>query len=567
MSNIIQAASHTHHSPNQGQPLSLVMAQLNLMVGDIPGNTARVLEVGRSALAEHPESLVIFPELTLTGYPAEDLLLRPALQNRIERALLAITEAALPGWLAVGHPWQEGGVLYNALSVIHRDKVVARYFKQRLPNTHVFDEQRYFEAGSEPCVVTVNNVNVGFTICEDLWAPGPAKQAASAGAQLLVNLNASPFHKEKLEQRVALLEERYREAELPIAYVNLVGGQDELVFDGNSLVVDAEGVARLGPDFTEEVVTADFSPEERRWLCKGEPRLSSRAPAASVVEGRCYQAMVTGLRDYIRKNGFHSVILGLSGGIDSALTLAVAVDALGPESVSCVMMPFTYTSGLSLRLAKEQAMRLGVAYQVRPIEDIYRTFAEALGDELTGDGMTSQNIQARCRGVLLMALSNTTGALVLTTGNKSELAVGYCTLYGDMVGAYNVLKDVSKTLVYQLARYRNAVAADHAEPDVIPLEVIERAPSAELAPGQKDEDSLPPYERLDPILELYIEKDCSAAEIIAQGFDRQEVLHVLRLVDISEYKRRQSAVGVRLTQRGFGRDRRYPITQAWKAEG
>ena len=548
------------------------MAQLNCRVGDIDGNTERVLDTARAAIENHQTTLVVFPELTLVGYPAEDLLLRPALQGRIERALQSITDASLPGWLVVGHPWQEQGLLYNALSVIHGDQVVARYFKQRLPNTRVFDEKRYFSPGNEPCVIAVDGVRIGFTICEDLWSPEPAQQAADAGAELLVNINASPFHTDKLEQRVALLDQRRQETGLPIVYVNLVGGQDELVFDGNSLVADAHGVACLGAAFEEGLAPLNLVRAKGQWqLQAAAPRLSSGTPSESVIEERCYQAMVVGLRDYVRKNGFRSVILGLSGGIDSALSVAVAVDALGADNVTCVMMPFTYTSELSLRLAAGQATRLGVAYRVIPIEETYQAFITTLdttlGDQLPaiGAGMTQQNIQARCRAVLLMALSNTTGALVLTTGNKSELAVGYCTLYGDMAGAFNVLKDASKTLVYRLARYRNAVAAAAGEADVIPVAVIERPPSAELAPDQKDEDNLPPYDRLDPILQRYVELDLSAEQIVAQGFDREEVYRVVRLVDISEYKRRQGAIGVRLTQRGFGRDRRYPITQAWKA--
>lgn len=552
----------------QDPSLRIVMAQLNCQVGDIAGNAERVLEAGRAALEDSDAALVIFPELSLVGYPAEDLLLRPALQSRIERALRFITDASLPCCLVVGHPWQEQGLLYNALSVIQHGKVVARYFKQRLPNTGVFDEKRYFTPGADPCVVTIEGVSVGFTICEDLWFAEPAQQAAKAGAELLVNINASPFHTDKLEQRVALLHQRQQETGLTIVYVNRVGGQDELVFDGNSLVADAHGVTCPGAAFEQQLVPLTLVREQGQLLVRDAgPRVSAAAPTATRIEERCYQAMVLGLRDYVQKNGFRSVILGLSGGIDSALSLAVAVDALGADNVTCVMMPFTYTSELSLRLASGQASRLNAAYQVIPISETYQAFAAALGDQLSGSGagMAHQNIQARCRAVLLMALSNASGALVLTTGNKSELAVGYCTLYGDMAGAFNVLKDASKTLVYRLARYRNTVAAAAGEADMIPPAVIERAPSAELAPDQKDEDSLPPYDRLDVILERYVERDWSAEQIVAEGFDRDEVYRVVRLVDISEYKRRQGAIGVRLTQKGFGRDRRYPITQAWKA--
>lgn len=554
-------------SPATFNTLRIVMAQLNPRVGDIPANAEQVVQSTRRAIQEYQASLVVFPELMLTGYPPEDLLLRPALQGRIAAALETVLAARLPCWVAVGHPWCEEGQLYNAVSVIHQGEVVARYFKQHLPNHGVFDERRYFQVGHDACVVAVDGVAIGFVICEDLWADGPAEQAREAGADLLVCLNASPFHTDKLEQRVALLNQRQQESGLDIAYINMVGGQDELVFDGNSLVAGAQGVMAAGPAFEEQLVPLDWSRNGRGWVVPQVLPLTANPPSDADIEQRCYQAMVLGLRDYIRKNGFRSVILGLSGGIDSALTLAVAVDALGAENVNCVMMPFTYTSQLSLQLAAEQAERLRVGYRVIPIEDTYQAFADALADDLpeAGAGMTQQNIQARCRGVLLMALSNTTGALVLTTGNKSEIAVGYCTLYGDMVGAFSVLKDASKTLVYRLARYRNRVAADAGEPDVVPVQVIERPPSAELAPDQKDEDSLPPYERLDPMLALYVEQDLSAEQIIARGFDRDEVCRVTRLVDMSEYKRRQSAVGVRLTQRAFGRDRRYPITYAWKA--
>ncbi|MEX2333723.1 MAG: NAD+ synthase, partial [Pseudohongiella sp.] len=365
------------------------------------------------------------------------------------------------------------------------------------------------------------------------------------------------------------------ESGTPIMYVNQVGGQDELVFDGNSMVADSEGkVTVVGPAFAEALMPVVFRIDNAlaRPVIDAHaegvtPDSVPMAPTASVVEQRCYQAMMLGLRDYVRKNRFTSVILGLSGGIDSALTLAIAVDALGAEQVTALMMPFTYTSDLSIRLAAAQAERLGVHYDVIPITDCYQAFAGALAAQFAGlpTDLTEQNIQARCRGVMLMAISNKKGALVLTTGNKSEIAVGYSTLYGDMAGGFNVLKDASKTLVYRLAAYRNAVAASDGEDDVIPVEVIERAPSAELAPGQKDDDSLPPYDRLDQILALYIEADLSADAIVARGFAQEEVHRVLRLVDINEYKRRQAPIGVRLTERAFGRDRRYPITQGWAA--
>ncbi len=546
--------------------LRVVMAQVNLLVGDIAGNTSRIAALTRQACEQHGADMVVFPELALTSYPPEDLLLRPALQERINKALEHLLQLGLPTTLVVGHPWREQGQLFNALSVIQDGKLIARYFKQDLPNYQVFDEQRYFAAGSQPCVANVNGVPVGFTICEDLWQGGPSRQAAEAGAALLVNINASPFSQHKLEQRCQLLAKRARDTGLAIMYVNLVGGQDELVFDGYSMLAQPDGSVHLvGSGFEEELVVVDVEHEPgqaARVLAD-----SQQPPLLPSIEQRCYRAMVLGLRDYVRKNGFHSVILGLSGGIDSALTLVVAVDALGADKVSAVMMPFTYTSDLSIRLAQTQAERLKVAFSIMPIADSFNALMATLAPAFEGRpvDLTEQNIQARCRGVLLMALSNKTGALVLTTGNKSEVAVGYCTLYGDMAGAFGVLKDASKMLVYALARYRNQTAHLAGETDVIPQEVITRPPSAELAPGQRDDDNLPPYERLDQILERYVEQDQSADDIVAAGFDRDEVCRVLRLVDISEYKRRQSAPGVRLTERGFGRDRRYPITQGWKA--
>lgn len=558
-----------------GSQLTIVMAQLNLMVGDIPGNTGVILQAAREAVSVHNADVVVYPELSLTGYPAEDLLLRPSLAPRIATALRQLCEADISAHLVVGYPLAEKGKLYNALSVIHNGQIQATYRKQSLPNYQVFDERRYFQAGKSPCIVNIKGLPVALTICEDLWDPLPIRQASQAGAGLLININASPFHAEKLEQRLRLLARRGMESGTPIVYVNQVGGQDELVFDGNSMVSDADGkVSVVGPAFAEALIPVSLRIENSlAWPVFADADTSvsldsvAMPPTDRDVEQRCYQAMVLGLQDYVRKNGFSSVILGLSGGIDSALTLAMAVDALGADQVTAIMMPFTYTSDLSVRLASAQAKRLSVNYDVIPITDCYQAFAGALAGQFAGlpTDLTEQNIQARCRGVMLMAISNKKGALVLTTGNKSEIAVGYSTLYGDMAGGFNVLKDASKTLVYRLARYLNAVAADRGETDVIPVDVIERAPSAELAPGQQDDDNLPPYDRLDQILALYVEADLSADAIVARGFADDEVRRIIRLVDINEYKRRQAPVGVRLTERAFGRDRRYPITQGWAA--
>lgn len=543
------------------------MAQINLLVGDIAGNTGRIIEIAHDAVARFDADIVVFPELALTSYPPEDLLLRPALQGRIDEALQTLCDAHVPAALVIGHPQRDQGKLYNALSVIQNGDVAGRYYKQCLPNYQVFDEQRYFSAGDKPCVLLINDVAVAFTICEDLWQTTPTRQASLSGAELLININASPFSKYKLEQRMELLARRAAESGTPIVYVNLVGGQDELVFDGFSMVADTQGAVHLAGDgFREDLALLqfDFKPGESAHVSLPEGSCVQQLPA---LEQRCYQAMVLGLQDYVTKNKFKNVILGLSGGIDSALTLAVAVDALGADKISAVMMPFTYTSDLSIRLAREQAEQLGVKFSVIPIVKSYQAFMDMLAPEFEGlpADLAEQNIQARCRGIVLMAISNKKGALVLTTGNKSEVAVGYCTLYGDMAGGFGVLKDAGKMLVYALASWRNQQAIMAGELPVIPQEVIERAPSAELAPGQRDDDNLPPYERLDQILELYVEQDASAEVIIEQGFDRDEVYRVIRLVDLNEYKRRQSAPGVRLTERGFGKDRRYPITQGWKA--
>jgi len=544
-----------------GQQLTVVMAQLNFLVGDIDGNTERVIESAERTITEQSADLIAFPELTLTGYPPEDLLLRPSLQPRIEKALARITSANLDIYMVVGYPLLKESKLYNALSVIKSGECLATYLKQCLPNYQVFDEHRYFVPGSEPCVLNILGTNCGFTICEDLWESGPIEQTRQAGAQLVVNINASPFHINKLQERKALLKERAQQGGFPIVYVNLIGGQDELVFDGGSMAVDREGECNfLAPNYVEDLYALNLDVDESGSCTIPEQHRASELS----LEASVYQSLVLGVRDYVNKNRFPGAVLGLSGGIDSALTLAIAVDALGKDKIEAVMMPFEFTSQLSLDVAAQQAKTLGVNYQVIEINEIYQAFMSALADEFAGRevDVSEQNIQARARGVLLMAISNKKGSLVLTTGNKSEIAVGYSTLYGDMAGGFDVLKDVSKTLVYRLADYRNREFADVSE-EVIPQQVIDRPPSAELAPDQVDQDSLPDYAVLDQILELYVEKDFSAEAIIQQGFNEEEVRRVLRLVDLNEYKRRQSPVGVRLTERGFGRDRRYPITNAW----
>lgn len=538
------------------QTLRVVMAQLNLRVGDVHGNVERIIEAACNARDDRDADVIVFPELSLCGYPPEDLLLRSSMQRRIEQGLKRLQEAVRGIYLVVGYPWLEEEKRFNAAAVIADGELLATYYKQHLPNYRVFDERRYFEPGSEACVVDIKGVPVALSICEDIWFPGPMRQAHEAGAQLVLSLNASPFHLDKQHEREEVLATRVSESGMPVVYVNQVGGQDELVFDGGSCVIDAGGrITQRAPAFVEGLYPVDLVIGEGGVV----PRAAACAPLPE-LEASVYQALVMGVRDYVQKNGFRGVILGLSGGIDSALTLAVAVDALGAERVEAVMMPYHYTAQMSLEDAEAEARALGVTYRVLPIAPMVEAFMSTLAPVFAGLGRdtTEENLQARCRGTLLMAISNKKGYLVLTTGNKSEMAVGYATLYGDMAGGFDVLKDVPKTLVFRLCEYRNRLGP------VIPQRVIDRPPSAELAPGQKDEDSLPPYPVLDEILKLYVEYDLSANAIVAEGFDEDTVKRVLRLVDLNEYKRRQAAVGVRVTQRGFGRDRRYPITSGWR---
>ena len=538
--------------------MKICMAQVNTFVGDLAGNCERVIAVCKEASAKQPDGVVVFPELTLTGYPPEDLLLRPGLPAQVDRLLQRLCDELPPTlWVIIGYPRQSERGLHNSAGVIHGGQIVTEYHKQALPNYQVFDEVRYFVPGQEPCVLEIQGHRVGITICEDIWTPEPTARAAAAGAQLLINLNASPFHRGKRAQREQLVAQRARDHGLPVVYVNQVGGQDELVFDGASFATHADGtVAVAAPEFEESLCWLDCERD-----AAGQPMIVSGQIAEPYTDvAAVWQALVLGVRDYVNKNGFPGVVLGLSGGIDSAVTLAVAVDALGPERVHAVMMPFRYTATMSIEDAQQEAELLGVAYRSMSIEPLYQSFMGALAVEFEGlpPNITEENLQARCRGVLLMSISNKKNLLVLTTGNKSELAVGYSTLYGDMAGGFDALKDCPKMLVYALARYRNLVSP------CIPERVITRPPSAELAPDQKDEDSLPPYDVLDAIIEHYVEEDLSAADIVALGFSQPDVQRVVRLVDLNEYKRRQAPVGVRITQRAFGRDRRYPITWAWR---
>jgi len=534
--------------------LKIGLAQVNLLVGDIEGNTEKVIEITREA-EQQGLDLVVFPELTLCGYPPEDLLYRPGMHQRIEQSLARLSESISDTAVLLGYPRMIDGRLFNMAGFIQQGRITAEYKKQCLPNYSVFDEKRYFIAGDQPCVVELNNIKLGITICEDAWQPEPMQQAVSAGAQLLLNLNASPFHINKGTEREQVIQARVKENNVPVVYVNLLGGQDELVFDGESFVLNAEGETVLrAPAFAEDLYSVSCC------LQDGKVSISEAvcAPILSKVES-AYQALVSGVRDYINKNGFKGAVIGLSGGIDSALTLAVAVDALGADRVEAVSMPSRYTADMSIEDARKQAQRSGVNFQVIEIEPLFNAFLKSLEDEFSGyeADTTEENLQARCRGVLLMAISNKKGKMVLTTGNKSEMAVGYATLYGDMAGGFCVLKDVPKTLVYQMSRYRNK------DGEIIPERVITRPPSAELAPDQKDEDSLPPYDDLDVILECYIEKDQCAEQIIEQGYDADTVYRVIGMVDRNEYKRRQAPPGVKITQKAFGRDRRYPITSGF----
>ncbi len=539
--------------------LRLAMGQLNCLVGDIAGNVSQMIHAAKHARDKLRAHVIVFPELSLTGYPPEDLLLRPGLENEVAHGLQTLQAEIRDIDLIVGHPARVDDALYNAASWLRDGAIIATYHKQLLPNYSVFDEKRYFVPGKNPCVVTIQGVPVGVTICEDIWAPGPVQQAVQAGAGLIVNLNASPYHFNKSQEREHVVSQRVGETRVPIVYVNLVGGQDELVFDGESFVIDAQGrLTQRAPAFVTGVflVEVEKQPPFAPVTAKCRPMLSE--------EESVYRALVLGVRDYVDKNGFPGVVLGLSGGIDSALTLAIAVDALGPARVQAVMMPSRYTSPISLEDAAAQAQTLGVKYSLISIEPMFEAFLAALKEEFrrAKPDSTEENIQARIRGVLLMAISNKTGKMVLTTGNKSEMAVGYATLYGDMAGGFAVIKDVLKTLVYRLVEYRNRAAPTpirYTGP-VIPQRIIARPPSAELAPDQRDTDSLPPYPVLDAILEKYIEHDHSVEDLVKAGFDPGTVQRVVAMIQRNEYKRRQAPPGVRITRRAFGRDWRYPIT-------
>ena len=527
--------------------MKLAIAQINCVLGDLTGNSVKILQYAGQARSQGAQ-LMLTPELSLCGYPPEDLLLREGFYQACATALDELAQKVFGIAVLVGHPYEQDGERYNAASLLRDGKVVMTYCKHDLPNYAVFDEERYFNRGSEPCMFELGGVKFGLNICADVWEPEAVRRASTTGAQVLLVMNASPFAIAKQERRYSVIRDRIAETGMPVVYANMVGGQDELIFDGGSFAMDRQGnLTHQSAQFVEGLSVLDVDGS-------GQPG-GEKIPLLS-TEASVYQALCLGVKDYIGKNRFPGVLLGLSGGIDSALTLAIAVDALGADKVHAVMMPSPYTAQISLDDSREMVRILGVRYDELAIAPIFEGYVSTLSDSFAGHATdtTEENLQARIRGTLLMAMSNKFGALVLTTGNKSEMSVGYATLYGDMAGGFAVLKDVCKTLVYNLSRYRNSLGY------VIPERIITRAPSAELRPDQTDQDSLPSYDVLDGIVECYMEQDMPIPDIIACGYAEADVRRVVRLIRLSEYKRRQSAVGIRVTERSYGKDWRYPIT-------
>jgi NAD+ synthase (glutamine-hydrolysing) len=542
--------------------ISIALAQINVVVGAIEDNVDKIIEFAERARKNLQSDLMVCSELVITGYPPEDLLLRPGFNSRVEQQLKRLCNSVKGIDLIVGYPKKTTEGLFNVGALIQNGEITHEYKKIELPNYSVFDEKRYFSAGDKPCVIDYAGCLIGLTVCEDIWHAGPVEDTVAAGAQVIININGSPYHTNKIPERRAVVCERAKALQTPVIYTNQIGGQDELVFDGASFATDHNGhVVHQMASFAEGLSAVTLVKGEAGVRVVGSEMVPEPEFLASV-----YSALVLGVRDYVLKNGFSGVVIGLSGGIDSALTTAIAVDALGKENVDVIMMPFRYTSDISKFDAHAEAQALGIKYHVISIEPMYDAFVQQLTPIFASEGKTEQdtteeNIQARCRGLTLMAYSNKTGHMVLTTGNKSEMSVGYATLYGDMVGGYNAIKDVPKILVYELSKYRNTIS------QVIPERVITREPSAELRPDQIDQDSLPPYEILDPILELYVEHDTAPKDIVAKGYDERYVSQVVRMVDLNEYKRRQAAPGVRISKRAFGRDRRYPITSGFRPKG
>ncbi|MDH4235286.1 MAG: NAD+ synthase [Gallionella sp.] len=527
--------------------MKLAVAQINCTVGDLAGNAARILAYAEQAKQQGAQ-LMLTPELSLCGYPPEDLLLRDGFYQTCAQALDDLAGKISGIAVVVGHPYEREGKRYNAASLLRDGVIAATYLKHFLPNYAVFDEKRYFDHGTEPCVFDINGSRFALSICADIWQPDAARYACNAGAQVLLVLNASPYATKKQEARYQVIRERIAETGMAVVYANTVGGQDELVFDGGSFAMDLHGrLTAQGKHFEETLLMLEM---------QGDLRPLGERAAPLSEEAGVYRALCLGVRDYIGKNRFPGVLLGMSGGIDSALTLAIAADALGADKVHAVMMPSPYTAQISLDDSREMVKILGVRYDELPIEAMFQSYLSTLETAFAGRSVdtTEENLQARIRGTLLMALSNKLGSLVLTTGNKSEMTVGYATLYGDMAGGLAVLKDVSKTLVYRLARYRNTLG------QVIPERIITRPPSAELRPDQTDQDSLPPYDVLDAIMACYVEQNLAIPEIISRGYSEADVRRVVHLIRISEFKRRQSAVGIRITERSYGKDWRYPIT-------
>ena len=537
------------------EKISIVLAQIDLIVGDITGNTERILEYCERAKDESDADLIVFPELSISGYPPEDLLLHSGLKRRITEAMESIKRNVRGIAVLVGFPEYTQDHIFNSCVVYYNNKELIRYRKHALPNYSVFDEKRYFTSGDETAVFELHGTKIGINICEDIWYSQPACQAKLAGAELIVVINGSPYQKDGQNLRELTIKKRISEVKIPIIYLNLVGGQDELIFDGASFVMNVEGeVTYRAPAFEETIACIEFERIKENVI----PISNSIESKLEEIES-VYKALVKGTKDYILKHNFPGVVLGLSGGIDSALTLAIACDAIGNENVRAVMMPFKYTSTMSLEDAQLQSSILDIQYDILPIETLYDAANTLLVPIFGGADIdaTEENIQSRARCILLMAISNKTGLMLLTTGNKSEMAVGYATLYGDMAGGFAPIKDCTKTMVKRLAEYRNSIS------QVIPQRVIDREPSAELRDNQQDSDSLPPYELLDPILEAFIEEDLSVMEIVKRGFDKILVTSILEMVKRNEYKRRQAPPGIRISNRAFGRDWRYPITSGY----
>jgi NAD+ synthase (glutamine-hydrolysing) len=530
--------------------LRIVMAQLNLLQGSVEENLEKHIQSACIARDELKAHVIVFPELSLTGYPVDDLLLRPSYLDSVDRALQTFIDSVTDIHCIVGHPLRRDNKLFNACSVIYNGNILLTYTKHALPNYAVFDEHRYFSPGDSDHVVMIHDIPVGIVICEDLWVSGPVERAAKQGAKIILSPNASPFDVHKHELRLQTLQKRALSSNIPIIYTNEIGSQDEIIFDGGSMAIDADGTLCQHAGFFQEnllAVDASFSSHHTSLSQHGYQLLTD--------EQRIYQCLVFGIQNYVHKNKFNGALIGLSGGIDSALTLALAVDALGKENVKAVLMPSRFTAPMSMEDGISLAKNLDISYDIISIEPAFETILKSLEPVLQPKqpDITEENIQARCRGIMLMAISNHTKKIVLTTGNRSEMAVGYCTLYGDMAGGLAVLKDIPKMMVYRLSNYRNTLS------NVIPQRIIDRAPSAELAFDQKDENSLPPYPVLDRILELYLNDERSINDIINEGFDDAVVNKVVKLINQNEYKRRQSPVGIRINKKSFGRDRRYPV--------